>query len=56
MDIYYGHIFDLKKRVYIWLRMNVVPLEYLTLAHMFHLMIWFFHSVTDITFMWNGVK
>ena len=51
-----GHIFDLKTRVDIWLIMNVVSVGYVTLAHMFHFIIWFFHYVTDISFRCNGVQ
>ena len=38
-DIYYSQVFDLKKRVDIWLSINVVPVEYVTLDQMFHLII-----------------
>ena len=34
MNIYEGHIYDLKTRVDIWKSMDVVPVEYVTLAQM----------------------
>ena len=55
-DLYDYHIVDLKARVDIWPMMNVVPVEYGTLAHMVHLIIWFFQSITEISFRWNDVK
>ena len=55
-DLCDDNIFDLKTGVDIWLRMNVVTVEYLTLAHMSHLIIWLFQSVTEIYFRRNGVK
>ena len=55
-DIYDDQIFDLKAGVDIWPRMNVVPVEYGTLANMVHLIIWFFQSITEISFWWNDVK
>ena len=42
--------------IHIRLRMNVVLVEYGTLAQMFHLKICLFQSITDIFFGWNGVK
>ena len=54
-DLYYGHIYDLKTRVDIWTRMDVVPVEYGTFAQTFHLTMWFFHFITGITFKWDYV-
>ena len=56
MDLYDGQTFDLKIRVIILMRMDVFPVEYGTISHMFHLIICFFWYVTAITLMWNGVK
>ena len=56
MYIYYGQTFDPKTRVGIWMSMDVVPVEYISLAQMFHLLIWSFRSVTEITLRWNGLK
>ena len=49
-DLYYGQTYDLKKRVDIWMRMDVVPVEYRTFAHIFHLTMWFFQFITEINF------
>ena len=54
-DLYDGHTYHLKTRVDIWMRMDVVPLEYGTFAHTFHLKIWFFQFMTGITFKWYYV-
>ena len=48
-DLYDGHIFDLKTRVNIGLRMNLVSVEYGKLSHMFHLIIWFFSLLPRFT-------
>ena len=39
----------------IWIRMDVVPVEYVTLAYMFHFIMCFFHFFTDINFICNDV-
>ena len=49
-DLYDGRIYDLKTRVDIWTRIDVVPVEYGTFAQSFHLRIWFFQFITGITF------
>ena len=49
-DIYDGNTYDLKTRVDIWMRMDVVPVEYVTFAQTFHLTMWFFRFITGITF------
>ena len=54
-DLYDGHIYDLKTRVDIWMRMDVVPVEYGTIAQKFHLTMWFFQFITGITFKWDYV-
>ena len=51
-DIYDGQIYDLKTRVDIWKRMDVVPVEYGTFAQTFQLTMWFFQFITGITFNW----
>ena len=43
--LYYGHTYDLKTRVDIWTRMDVVPVEYGTFAQTFHLTMWFFQFI-----------
>ena len=35
--------------------MDVVPVEYGTFAHTFHLKMWFFKFITGITFKWDYV-
>ena len=56
MDLYSGHPFDLKTRVGICMHMYVVPVNYRTLAHMFHFIICPFPSVTGNTLRCNSVK
>ena len=36
-DIYDGQTYELKTRVYIWTRMDIVPVNYVTFAQTFHL-------------------
>ena len=52
-DLYDGQTYDLKTRVDIWMSMDVVPVEYGTFAHKFHLTMWFFQFFTGITFKWD---
>ena len=54
-DLYDGQIYDLKTRVFIWTRMDAVPVEYGKFAQTFHLTIWFFQFITGITFKWDYV-
>ena len=54
-DIYDVQIYDLKTRVDIWTRIDVVPMEYGTFAQKFHLTMWFFQFITGITFKWYYV-
>ena len=54
-DIYDGQTYDLKTRVDIWTRMDVVPVEYGTFTQTFHLMIWFFQFINGINFKWDYV-
>ena len=54
-DFYDGQIYDLKTRVDIWMRMDVVPLEYGTLAQIFHLTMWYFQFITGITLKWDYI-
>ena len=54
-DLYDGQIYDLKTRVNIWTRIDVVPVEYGTFAQTFHLTMWFFQFITGVTFMWDYV-
>ena len=54
-DIYDSQMYDLKTRVDIWTRMDVVPVEYGTFDQTFHLTMWFFQFITGITFMWDYV-
>ena len=53
--LYDGHTYNLKKRVDICMRMDVVPVEYGTFAQTFHLTLWFFQFTTGITFKWDYV-
>ena len=54
-DIYDGQTYDLKTRVNIWTRMDVVPVDYGKFAQTFHLTMWFFQFITGITFKWGYV-
>ena len=49
-DLYDGHTCDLKTRVDIWMRMDMVPVEHGKFAQTFHLKMWFFQFITGITF------
>ena len=49
-DLYDSHIYDLKIRVDIWTRIDVVPVEYVTFAQIFHLTMWFFQFIAGIIF------
>ena len=49
-DLYDGHIYDLKTRMDIWTRMDVVTVEYGTFSQIFHLTMWFFKFITGINF------
>ena len=51
-DLYDGHIYNLKTRVYIRKRMDVVPVEYGTLSQKIYLMMWLFRFITGIDFNW----
>ena len=52
-DIYDGKPYDLKTRVDIWTRMDIVPVEYVTVSQTFHLTMWFFQFITGINFKWD---
>ena len=54
-DLYNGPIYDLKTRVDIWKRMDVVPVEYVTFTQTFHFTMCFFQFITGITFKWDYV-
>ena len=54
-DLYDGHTYDLKTRVDIWKRMDVVQVEYRTFSQTFHLTMWFFQFITGINFKWDYV-
>ena len=49
-DLYDGQIYDLKTRVDIWTRMDMVPVEYGIFAQTIQLTMWFFQFITGITF------
>ena len=53
--LYDGQTYDLKTRVDIWTSIDVVPVEYGTFAHIFHLAMWFFHFINEIDFKWDYV-
>ena len=54
-DIYHGHTYDLKKRMDIWTRVDMVPVEYGTFSQTFHLTMCLFQFITGITFKWDYV-
>ena len=53
MDLQDIHTYDYKKRVGIWKRMNVVPVEYEDFDQTVHLTMWFFQFITGINFKWD---
>ena len=53
--LYEGQNYDLKTRVEIWTRMDLVPVQYGTFAQTFHLTMWFFQFITGITIKWYSV-
>ena len=55
MYLYDGHTYDPRTEVYIWMRMDMVPVEYGKFPQMFHLMMWFFQFNTRIYFWWEYV-
>ena len=54
-DIYDGQTYDLKTRVDVWTRLDVVPVEYGAFTQKFHLKMWFFRFVTGVNFKWDYV-
>ena len=54
-DIYDGHTHDLKTRVDIWTRMDIVIVEYGTFDQKFHLTMLFFQFITGINFKWDYI-
>ena len=54
-DLYDGQTYDLKTRVDICTRMDIIPVEYGTFTQTFHLMMWFFQFITGITSKWDYV-
>ena len=54
-DIYDGQTYDLKTRVDIWMRMDVIPVDYGTFSQIFHLKMWFFNFITGVAFKWDHV-
>ena len=49
-DIYYGQTYDLKKRVDIWTRIDIVTVEYRTFSQTFHLKMWLFQFIARLNF------
>ena len=54
-DLYGGQTYELKIRVDIWTRMDIVRVEYVTFAQTFHLTMWFSQFITGINFKWDYV-
>ena len=54
-DLYEGQTYDLKTRLVIWKRMDVVTLEYGKSSQIFHLTICFFQFITGDTFKYYYV-
>ena len=52
-DVYEGQTYYLKKRVDIWTSIDVVPVEYVPLYHIFHLTLWLFQFITRVNFKWD---
>ena len=55
MDIYGIKIYDLKTRVDVLTRMDVVTVEYGIFYQTFQLKMWFFKFITGIIFRWDYV-
>ena len=55
MDIYGIKIYDLKTRVDVLTRMDVVTVEYGIFYQTFQLKMWFFKCITGIIFRWDYV-
>ena len=53
--LYYSQTYDLKTRVDIWTRMDVITVEHGTFSQTFNLTMWFFQFITGITFKWDQV-
>ena len=53
--IYEGQTYDLKTKVDVWMRIDVVPVEYGTFTHTFNLKMWFFQFITGINSKWDYV-
>ena len=51
-DLYDVQTYDLKTRVDIWTRMDMVPGEYGIFAQTFHLTMWLFQIINGITIKW----
>ena len=47
-DLYDGQTYDLKTRVDIWARIDVVPVDCGKIAQTFHLTMWFFQFITGV--------
>ena len=54
-DLSNGQTCDLKTRVAIWTRMDVVPGEYGTFTKTYHATTWFFQFITGINVKWYYV-
>ena len=54
-DLYDGQPYEPKTRVDIWTGMDVVPVEYGTFTHTFHLTMWLFQFITGMNFKWDYV-
>ena len=54
-DLYDGQTYDLKTRVDILMRMDVVPVDYGTSTQTFHLTVWSFPFIAGISFKWEHV-
>ena len=54
-DLYDGQTYDLKTRVDIWTRMDMVPVEYGKFSKTVHLTMWLFKFITGIAFKWYYV-
>ena len=54
-DLDNGQTYDLKTRVDLWFRVDIISVEYETFAQTFHLTVWLFLFVTRISFQWDDV-
>ena len=54
-DIYDGQTYELKTKMGICMRIDVVPVDYGKFSQTFHSKMWLFQFISGITFKWEYV-